>query len=651
MALRIPDKAKISSGNDQMVRSLCERAAAANITTVWQRAGEAPPPCASGKGGICCRICNMGPCRITAKNPRGVCGADGDTIAARNLCREIAAGVAAHSDHGRHLLHVFKLAAQGNSPDYTIKDERRLREVAAEYGVSTADKTTRQIALDLSALFEHEFGSSEKKLATLGRAPLQRTAVWEKYGLAPSGIDPSIVEIMHRTTMGVDHEYRHLALAGIRVALADGWGGSSIATAIADILFGTPRPVRSMVNLGVLSGDKVNIIVHGHEPVLSEMIAVACEDPEIIGYAKSKGAQGIQLGGICCTANEILMRHGIPVAGSFLQQELAVMTGAVEMMLVDVQCVMPGLADAAKCFHTKIVSTSPLAHTEGFEPFTFEAEHAGEQARRLVRIAVDNFANRRRERVCIPDEKLDLVAGFSVRTVFEMLGGTYRSSFRPLNDAIIDGRIRGIVGVIGCNHPKNELSGRSVELVRELIKNDVLVLLTGCTAVACAKAGLMTPETAFALAGPGLREVCEAVGMPPVLHMGSCVDNSRLLAAATEIVKEGGLGVDLADLPAAGAAPEWVSEKAVAIGHYFVGSGIYVMLGTPLHVTGSNKLADFLTGGIEAITGGRFDWAGSVKEQAKRLLEHIDRKRAALNINRKRERKLLGMKERRELDV
>jgi carbon-monoxide dehydrogenase catalytic subunit len=232
-----------------------------------------------------------------------------------------------------------------------------------------------------------------------------------------------------------------------------------------------------------------------------------------------------------------------------------------------------------------------------------------------------------------------------------MLGGTYRKSFRPLNDAIIDGRIRGVAGVVGCNNPKDELSGRGVELVKELIKNDVLVLLTGCTAIACAKAGLMTPEIAFELAGIGLREVCEAVGMPPVLHMGSCVDNSRLLAAATEIVKEGGLGNDLADLPAAGAAPEWVSEKAVAIGHYFVGSGIYVMLGTPLHVTGSKKLSDFLTGDIETITGGRFDWSDSVKEQAKRILEHIDRKRSALNINRKRERILLGMKERRELDV
>ncbi|MBN1131225.1 MAG: anaerobic carbon-monoxide dehydrogenase catalytic subunit, partial [Chitinispirillaceae bacterium] len=604
----MPTQQQKSSGNpltgDAALPLLCSQPHNSAVKTVWDRAGDAGPVCTFGKSGICCRICNMGPCRITPKTPRGICGANADTIAARNLCREIAGGAAAHSDHGRHLVHVLKLAAKGLSSDYAIKDAKRLNEVAVSYGVSIENKTTEQIALDLAHVFEKEFHGSGEPLRGLGLAPETRQSAWKKQDLAPCGIDPPVVEMMHRTHMGVDHDYTHLALAGMRLSLADGWGGSMIATQISDILFGTPRPVRSMVNLGILAHDKVNIVVHGHEPVLSEMIAVACSDPSIIAYAQTKGAEGIQLGGICCTANEILMRHGIPVAGSFLQQELAIMTGAVEMMLVDVQCVMPGLADVAKCFHTKIVSTSPLAHTEGFEPFLFEPQHAGEQARALVRRAIDNFANRQKEKVCIPGEKLDLVAGFSVRAVFTMLGGTYRKSFRPLNDAIIDGRIRGVAGVVGCNHPKTGISGSSVELVKELIQNDVLVLLTGCTAMSCARAGLMTPETAYTLAGPGLREVCEAVGMPPVLHMGSCVDNSRLLIAATDIVKEGGLGNDIADLPLAGAAPEWVSEKAVAIGHYFVASGVYVVLGSPLHVTGSKRLSEFLTNGIESHTGG-----------------------------------------------
>lgn len=622
-----------------------------NVTTVWERTEVAGKPCGFGSKGICCRICNMGPCRITAKNPVGICGADADTIAARNLVREIVAGVSAHSDHGRHLVHTLKMAAEGTTTDYTIKDSRRLFEAAGQYGIDTTGKEVNEVALELVEQFEKEFAHSDEPIATLSLAPQKRRAVWEKNAIAPTGIDSSVVEMMHRTHMGVDHAHEHLVLGGIKTALADGWGGSMIATTVSDILFGTPRPVRTMVNLGVLDENKVNIIVHGHEPVLSEMIAIACSDAKLIEYARSKGAEGIQLSGICCTANEVLMRHGIPAAGSFLQQELAIMTGAVEMMLVDVQCIMPGLANVAKCFHTSIMSTSPIAETEGFIPANFDLSRAAEHARDLVKKAIDNYPNRNRDKVSIPKEKMELVAGFSVRTIFEMLGGRFRASFRPLNDAIIDGRIRGVVAVIGCNNPRDTVKNTSVEMVKQLIAADCLVLMTGCTAMACARAGLLTPETAVSHAGPALREVCEAVGMPPVLHMGSCVDNSRLLTAATEVVQEGGLGDDIADLPLAGAAPEWVSEKAVAIGHYFVGSGVYVMLGSPLRLEGGKRLHAYITDGVEQQTGGKFAWAGSVDEQVRLILEHIDTKRAALGIEAKRERKLLGMKERRELNV
>jgi anaerobic carbon-monoxide dehydrogenase catalytic subunit len=618
--------------------------------TVWDRA-QTSVICRFGSEGICCKICNMGPCRISAKTPKGTCGADADTIAARNLCRAVAAGTSAHSDHGRHLLHTFRMVAEGKTEDYKITDEKRLFEVAKQYGVDTEGKDARFVALKLCGVLEAEFAASPLPMKTLEQAPLKRRAVWRAQGVEPHGVDQSVVEVMHRTTMGVDHSFEHVERAALKTSIADGWGGSMIATAVSDILFGTPRPVMCSVNLGVLSADKVNIIVHGHEPALSDCIAAVCEEPETITYAKSKGASGIQLSGMCCTGNEILMRHGVPVAGNFLQQELAIMTGGVEMMLVDVQCVMPSLAFVAGCFHTRIVSTSPLAHTQGFEAFSFDEAHAHEQARGLVRSAIDNFPNRVKSKVNIPNDRVDFVAGFSVRTVHEMLGGTFRSTFRPLNDAIIDGRIRGVAGVVGCNNPKKGLDGTIVPLVKELIAHDVLVLLTGCAAITCAKAGLLTPQAAPQYAGPGLAEVCEAVGMPPVLHMGSCVDNSRILTAACDMLREGGLGEDISDLPAAGAAPEWMSEKAVAIGHYFVASGMLVVLGGPLHVTGGANLNRFLTEGLEASFGGRFAWGADPASQAKCILEHIDKKRQALGINTKRQRLLFDMKERRALDV
>jgi carbon-monoxide dehydrogenase catalytic subunit len=636
---------------DNAINEMVDVGRAENIPTVWDRYQTQSNQCKFGTTGVCCRLCHMGPCRITPKSDKGICGADADTIVARNLLREIASGTAAHSDHGRMLVKTLKLVAEGKGGAYKITDPDRLRDVAELFEISIEDRADLEIAGELAAFFMRQFAWSEEPNATLKMAPEKRQALWHKLEIEPTGIDAAVVELMHRTHMGVDHDYRHLIMGGLKCSLADGWVGSMIATAVSDILFGTPKPVRSKVNLGVISDTKVNIIVHGHEPTLSDMLAVASQDPKLLEYAKSKGAAGINVAGICCTANEILMRHGLPIAGNFLQQELAILTGAVEMMIVDVQCVMPSLPEVMKCFHTKLVSTSEIAQTFNAEQINFEVEKGYEDASKLIRQAIDNFANRDPQRVRIPKESMDLVAGFSNETIFRMLGGKFRSTFRPLNDAIIDGRIRGVVGIVGCSNPKVSTDDAHVRLAKELIKNNYLVLQTGCAAIACAKAGLLTPEAALMMAGDSLREVCEAVGIPPVLHMGSCVDNSRILMAATNMLLEGGLGEDLSDLPVAGAAPEWMSEKAVAIGHYFVASGIYVVLGHPLYVSGSENVEKLLTEGMEEITGGKFAWEPDPIEAAKKIMDHIEKKRDALGINAKKERKLYDMKERRELEV
>jgi carbon-monoxide dehydrogenase catalytic subunit len=634
---------------DNAINEMVQIAATNAFPTVWDRYRAQGAQCRFGTDGVCCRLCHMGPCRITSKAKLGICGADADTITARNLLREIAAGTSAHSGHGRMLVRTLKLVAEGKSGEYRIADPRRLREAAHFFGITVDGRGDLEIAGDLATFFFTQFAWSEEPNATLKLAPAKRQAVWKKLGIEPDGVDSSIVELLHRTHMGVDHDYRHLIMGGLKCSLADGWVGSTIATVVSDILFGTPKPIRSKVNLGVLETDSVNIIVHGHEPTLSEMLALASQDEELIAYARSKGARRVNLAGICCTANEVLMRHGLPIAGNFLQQELAILTGAVEMMIVDVQCVMPSLATVAKCFHTKLVSTSEIAHSANTEQITFEAKDGYEHAAHLIRMACDNFERRDRDRVHIPKESMELVAGFSNETIFHMLGGRFRSTFRPLNDAIIDGRIRGICGIVGCNNPKVATDNAHVRLAEELIKRNVLVLQTGCAAVACAKAGLLVPEAALQKAGATLREVCEAVGIPPILHMGSCVDNSRILQAATNVLFEGGLGEDISDLPVAGAAPEWMSEKAIAIGHYFVASGMYVVLGHPLYVEGSENVTRLLCEEMEGITGGRFEWEPDPVVAAGKILAHIEKKRDALRINVKKERKLFDMKERREL--
>lgn len=607
--------------------------------------------CKFGTSGVCCRICHMGPCRITAKSPFGVCGADADTIVARNYLREVAGGAAAHSDHGRHLVLLLKKISEDEGGDYRIKDVKALRDNAVKYGIDIEGLSDREIAGRLADIFIEEFTSQEETLRTLSLAPLKRQGVWERTGVGPKGVDRMIVECMHRTHIGVDHDYENILMHGIRTALSDGWGGSRVATIVSDIIFGSPSPVRSTANLGVLGEKTVNVVVHGHEPALSEMLAAAASDPEVKDYAKDAGAEGVTLAGICCTANEILMRHGIPIAGNFLQQELAIVSGAVEAMIIDVQCCMPGLTDVASSYHTEIISTSSIAKTVGADHVNFDTNTAYATAKKLLFRAIDNFKKRDPNKVAIPKISEPLVAGFSVEAIKYMLGGSFRASFRPLNDAIIQGRIKGVVGIVGCNNPKQKLDDYINTLTVELLKRDVLVLKTGCAAIASAKAGLLTPETALSHAGAGLREVCEAVGMPPVLHMGSCVDNSRLLEAATEIVLEGGLGDDLSDVPVVGVAPEWMSEKAISIGTYFIGSGIDVVLGHPFYISGSVNVTDFLNDRASGIFGGCFHVHDNPHDACDAIMDIINTRRDRLGINRQAERKLLDMKDRRELGV
>ncbi len=621
------------------------------VETCFARLDTQGTPCAIGREGLCCRICYMGPCRITKKSPRGVCGANADTVVARNLLREVAGGTAAHSDHGRHLCLLLKKAARGESKDYTIRDEQALRSAAVLYGIPETGRSSGDVALDLAGLFLDEFTKQEDSPVTANLAPLRQQSIWRNTSVMPSGIDRTVVESLHRTHIGVDHDWHNILLQVFRTALSDGWGGSRIATICSDILFGTPSPVRSSANLGVLGKKTVNILVHGHEPELAEMLALAVRDPEIAGYAKKAGAEGITLAGICCTANEMLMRHGIPVAGSFLQQELAIVTGAVEMMLIDVQCCMPSLPEVAAAYHTEIVSTTEIAKTVGATHMLLDDKDPLNWAKDIVKRAVDLYKKRDPGKVAIPAAQKPLVAGFSVDAIKYMMGGSYRASFRPLNDAVIQGRIKGIAAIVGCNNPRTKVDAYINSLTRELIKQNVLVLKTGCAAIASAKEGMLTPEAALELAGDGLREVCEAVGMPPVLHMGSCVDNSRILEAATEIVREGGLGDDLSQVPAVGIAPEWMSEKAVAIGCYFVASGIDVILGHPFHIEGSERVNRFLNAEAANLFGASFHVCTDHEQALAETIRILDSAREKLGINRMAERKLYDMEDRRRLDV
>ena len=646
---------------------MLKKAQAEGVETIFDRA-EKMKPCPIGAEGACCRICSQGPCRVPPpkkakegeeQKPQavGLCGATAATITARNFARMVAAGAAAHNDHSRGTALLFKEVAHGRTQGYELKDVVKLKQVAKDYDIPLTEgegedakpRKKEAIAQDLADKVLKEFGQQEGELTFIKRAPKKRQEIWRKEGVVPRGCDIEIVELMHRTHMGVDQEYHNIVKQCTRTALSDGWGGSMISTDLQDILFGMPVPVAGEINLGVLKEDHVNIIIHGHEPLLPEMIAVAVQEPEIISYAQNKGAKGIQLAGMCCSANEILMRHGIPCAGNYLQQELAIITGAVDAMVVDVQCEMQSLANVVKCYHTKLITTDDRARIEGETMhIPFDDHHALDVARQVVREAIDNFPNRRSP-VLIPDASHPTVVGFSYETIRYLLGGSIRGSYYTLNDNIIGGRVRGVAGVVGCNNCRTTHDNAHLTMIKELLKNDVIVLTTGCSAMAAGKVGLLSPESAKQYCGEGLAEVLETVGLPPVLHMGSCVDNSRILMAATACVKAGGLGTDISDLPAAGAAPEWMSEKAISIGHYFVASGVYTMFGVTFPTTGSEALTDYLFKGLEESLGGKWDFEPDPELAAKKMIAHIDTKRKALGIDKARERVLFDMDMRREM--
>jgi carbon-monoxide dehydrogenase catalytic subunit len=632
-------------------QQMLRKAAEDGVETAFHRAAEMKA-CPIGADSACCKHCSMGPCRLSSKDPygkTGVCGATIDTIASRNFARMVAAGAAAHTDHGMSMLDVFRGVVKGEIKDYQIKDEQKLLDVADSVGIETAGREIKEVATDLYQELERTYTQVEGEIPFVSRVPPKTLAKWRELGIVPRGAMREIMEIMHRTHMGVDQDYQNMVKQCSRTALADGWGGSMVATEISDILFGTPSPVLAGVDMGCLDEKQVNIIVHGHEPNMFESMIASVNDPKLLDEAKAVGAEGINLLGMCCSGAEVLSRHGVPHAGNFMSTETVLITGAVDAMAVDVQCIKQSLQSLADCYGTKFFTTNPRAHIEGAEHIEFNDHKPRPCTDKVVKEAIKRFKNRK-AKIVIPQNKSMGIHGFSHEYINYMLGGTFRASYVPLNDNIINGRIRGVAGVVGCTNPRVRHDYVHVELVKELIKNDILVVQTGCSQISLAKAGLMKPD-ASVLAGDGLQEVCETVGMPPVLGLGSCVDNSRILIACAEMVKTGGLGETIADLPVAGAAPEWMSEKAISIGQYVVASGVYTVFGVTFPTIAETKFHKLLFDGLEKQGLGKWGFATDPIEMAHLMIDHIDKKREALGIMGERERVLMDMADRMALEV
>ncbi len=602
----------------------------------WQqRVKNQTPHCGFGEAGTCCRICSMGPCRITPKSPRGICGCDVHGIVGRNYLRFTAGGSATHSDHGRQICHTLYQTKEGGS--YQVKDPEKLKRIAHEWGIETEGKDIYDLAHEVAETGLLEYGKPFGVQRFLKRAPEHTQELWHNAGIEPRAIDREVSQAMHMTHMGCSSLPEALIKQSLRAGLSDGWGGSMMGTEFSDVLFGTPKPMDTTANIGVMEKDMVNIIVHGHDPSLSEMIVFYAQDPEMVALAKSVGAKGINIAGVCCTGNEVAMREAIPMAGNFLQQENVVLTGACEAIVVDVQCIFPALGPLSKCFHTKFVTTSPIARMPDSDFIEFHEETAAENAKAIVKMAVENFKNRNPELVHIPQLKTKARVGYSVEAIKKCLDGVTNShvdltgTTRPLVDVVKSGVLRGAVAMVGCNNPKVRPDTAHIELMKKLLKNDIIVILSGCSAQAAAKAGLMDPD-AKEYCGEGLRRVCELVGIPPVLHMGSCVDISRMMVLASDIAKD--WGINISQIPLCGCAPEWMSEKAVSIGNYVVATGIDTFLGVDPYSKGSSEITELLQGetGCKEWVEAHFVVETDIEKLGDKMIECIEAKRTALGI-------------------
>jgi len=618
---------------DPVTEAMHKRAKELGIRTVWERYKENQARSKDAPFQATCMTCQQGPC-VDVKRT-GVCGMNKDIIIAKNLVSETTIGASAHVGHARRIANILKGVGDGSVSGYPIIDHEKLDSVYEGLGLDGA-KTDREKAAGIAdAIMDDLSKLNGVPKMLLFKASEERRNLWEGKEILIDGGCPEIMEAQNRIAMGMDHDMENLLLGACRLGLVDAYCGMHPATTVQDILLGVPKVGKVKTNLTVIERDKINVVIHGHIPFLPDVVVRAAEEYNDDPSHEPK----VNVVGMCCTGMEVLMRRGINFGGDILQQELAIATGAIELVVVDIQCTQPAIVDAAKHFHTKIVTTDPMAKMEGTTYIEFEPERATDIGRELIKMAVDNYAMRDHAKVFIPDyEPHEMMFGFSTEQLIESLDKVKPGDpLGALVDNIKNGNIRGVAAVIGCVTPRDDYGYRTVELIRELIKNNVLVVLTGCVATMASYWDLLKPDPTYPGVGASLAAVMDVIAkangleaVPPCLFMGSCVDNSRIEELLNAVADY--LGVRIDQLPIAGSAPEYIAEKAIPIGFWTVSLGIFTHIGDQPNVAASKRVVKWLTDDVEKIFGGKFYVEDDPYKSAEKLIEVIEDKRKALGI-------------------
>lgn len=613
------------------VNTMLEKTRAAGESTSFDRMDDMGTRCKFCEQGIRCSLCSQGPCRITAKSPRGVCGIDADGMAMRNFLLQNTMGTATYTYHATEVMKTLRVAEPGGT--FEIKDWSKLELLAGVIGeaVEPRDTLAKRVADGLLAEFSRDHQSPSPLVEKL--APAARVAKWKELGIMPGGVFQESMYATSSCLTNVDGNYVSLALKGLRLGIATAYGAQIPLELAQDALFGTPQPHAVKVDLGIIDGEYVNIVVNGHEPMVGATLIAAAHAPEVQEKAKAAGAKGLHIVGSIETGQELIQRFEVDdvfvgLTGNWLSEELAVATGGIDVFAADMNCTVPTLGALCAAHNTLLVPVSDLVGVDGAEtPIVFEATKAAEQAQQLIDMAIGNFARRRELNSFVPKLPIgDAVAGFSTESILGALGG----SLDPLLDVIKNGTLKGVCGLVSCTTLRDsDQDSYTVAIAKELIKNDVLVLAMGCGNAGLQVAGLETAE-AKELAGPGLKAVCELLGVPPVLSFGTCTDTGRIMLLVGAIADA--LGVDVPALPVVATAPEYMEQKATIDAMAALAFGMYVHVNPVPFVTGAPNLVKLLTEDLPGVTGGKLAIETNAKDAVAAMLAHIQSKREALGI-------------------
>lgn len=615
---------------DELSLYLYKSTRADNMETIYERFAKQQPQCAFGTLGVCCTLCTDGPCQITRKADRGVCGATADLMVARNLLMKCAQGTAANVYHARNVARTLAAAGNGKS-DFSIKDPKKLETVAAAFGFSGS---AEELAGDFGNFFIDQINSNDYQPLELIEklAPKKRLEVWKKLGIVPGGPNSEVATGLSKGMTNVNNDPVDLLLHCLRLGIANEYAGLFGITTMQEILTGTADPNKGEVNIGVLDADAVNVIMHGHQPLLAIKVLELAREKTWQDKAKALGAKnGLKIYGSLCEGQQLFNIASeykdvfFGQIGNWIQQELVLASGAVDVLAFDYNCIMPTISEEyAEKYHTKLISTDKVIRQAGVQQMEFEPDNALEIAGNILQAALESYP--RRGKVTIPEVKHTATAGFTTESVVEALGG----SIQPLIDKIVSGEVLGVTAVVGCTTVREFQSGNHiVTLAEELIKRNILVIGAGCCSSAMQNAELMGPEAA-AKAGTTLSAVCTSLGVPPCLSYGSCTDIGKIIATGVAIAET--LGVDVPDLPIAASAPEYMEQKAVADAFTAVAFGLTLHLSPAPPVLGSPLVTKILTEDVESLTGGKVFVELDPIEAANKIEARIREKRKGLGL-------------------